>query len=388
MKGGTMIIKRILKFIVSLLALIIFAFALTFLYWLFRPNRADVSETIVTDYWSVVSDGYHNSNTDMIYWNDAFYLIHARAPWHFASESTRLVLLRSKDAREWEEISEFQNPGEDIRDPKFAIIDDRLFLYFLKNKNFPAAEPYYTLYTSSNDGVTWDPYGDVGHDGWLFWRPKTLDDKTWYVGAYWHEHGRSILLKSDDGRAWDFVSEIYEGDFNDETAVEFLPDGRLLATGRLEVAGYYFGDMRGNTLIATAEPPYTEWTKKHSFVTRLDGPYLFTYHDRVYAIGRYEPGLKRYLMETGSILNRKRTAVFLVTEDDLVYLTDLPSAGDTSYPGVVIEGDTLYACYYTSNINRDYPWVLGMVASSDIMMVTIDLKNLERSALEKMRTEE
>ena len=36
----------------------------------------------------------------------------------------------------------------------------------------------------------------------MFWRPKTRDGRTWYVAAYWYEHGESILLRSTDGRAW------------------------------------------------------------------------------------------------------------------------------------------------------------------------------------------
>ncbi len=153
----------------------------------------------------------------------------------------------------------------------------------------------------------------------------------------------------------------------------------MIATGRLEVAkeflGYYFGDSQGNTLIAIAAPPYTEWKKSHSYVARLDGPYLFKYNNRIYAIGRYEPTPK--LQDTGSILNRKRTSIYLLEEDKLVYLSDLPSAGDTSYPGIVIKGDKIYVCYYTSRIDRDFPWALGMIMPSDIMMARIDMNSVE-----------
>ena len=46
--------------------------------------------------------------------------------------------------------------------------------------------------------------GSLGAAGLYFgWRPKSRNGTTWYVAAYWHEHGQSI--------------------------------GRLLATARLEV---------------------------------------------------------------------------------------------------------------------------------------------------------
>jgi hypothetical protein len=366
------------------LAGVILLCGLLVFYWWIRPNRSVVSQDLIYETWIGVSDGRHNSNTDMTFWKGYYYMIYASAPWHFASETTRLVLVRSTDARTWERIHEFQNPGEDIRDPKFAIIGDKLFIYFLKNKNFPEAEPYWTLVTASTDGVSWEPYSDVHQDGWLWWRPKSLDGKTWYVAAYWHEHGKSILLKSTDGYTWEKVSDIYNGDFNDETAIEFLKDGRMICTARLEVAGYYFGDNRGNTLIAVAEPPYTEWTTHHSLVTRLDGPRLFSYHDRIYAIGRYEPGPK--FVGTGSILDRKRTSIFLVEEDRLYWLSDLPSAGDTSYPGVVRQGDDIYVCYYTSRTDRDFPWVLGMVSPSSIMMARVDMRSVESLALKALES--
>ncbi len=377
-------IGKALKWLGLAILTVILAVGLILLIFYLRPNKSDVSKELNPETWPAVADGKHNSNTDMIYWKDSFWLIHASAPWHFGSVKTRLILWKSPDARTWEKVTEFQNPGEDIRDPKFAVIGGKLFIYSLKNKNFPEAEPYFTLVTSSADGITWGPMVSVNQDGWLFWRPKSPDGgKTWYVAAYWHEHGKSILLKSADGFNWKKVSDIHDGDFNDETDIEFLPDGRLLATARLEVAGYYFGDNRGNTLIAVASPPYTKWTESHSTVTRLDGPYLFSYNGRVYAVGRYQPGKKPFLFETGSILSKKRTSLFLVEEDRLVWLSDLPSDGDTSYPGVVIRGDDAYVSYYTSSIKHDFPWIIGMLSKSDIMMAKVDLKKLEALAVEK-----
>jgi hypothetical protein len=345
-----------------------------------RPNHSVISEGLGIEVWPAVADGKHNSNTDLVFFKDAFWLIHASAPWHFASETTRLVLHKSMDARTWEKVAEFANPGEDIRDPKLAVIGGRLILYALKNTSFEA-EPYLTAAATSDDGIIWTEFVDMKPDGWLFWRPETADGgKTWYVPAYWHEHGKSALLTSTDGIGWQVSAIIYSGDVNDETAIVFLPDGRMLATGRLEVSGYYFGDNRGNTLIATAEPPFMTWSYNHSTVTRLDGPALFAYNGRVYAVGRYQPGNKPVLFETGSILAKKRTSLFLVEQNRLVWLSDLPSAGDTSYAGVVVRGDEAYVSYYTSSIKRDYPWIIGMLSKSDIMIAKIDLKKLEALA--------
>jgi len=352
--------------------------------WLLRPNRAQIEPDLGMETWDVVTDGSHNSNTDMIFWNDRFYMVYASSPYHFASGKSRLNLLRSDDALEWERIATFDAAGEDIRDPKLTVIRDRMFLYALKNRQF-TAEPYQTIYTVSDDTINWSPFSEILPTGWLFWRPKRVDD-TWFVPAYWHEHGKSALLRSTDGVNWTMHAVIHEGDRNDETAIEFLSDGRMIATARLEMTNSYFGHPQACTLIAVAEPPFTDWTSStRSFLTRLDGPNLFSYDSQVYAVGRYQPNPRGLLTQQGSILSRKRTSLFLVREDRLIHLSDLPSAGDTSYAGVVTRGNDLYICYYTSAIERDYPWLLGMVFPSSIRMARVHLPSLEKLAMAKTR---
>jgi hypothetical protein len=370
---------RILKRLGILLGAVIAAVGTLLGYWYIRPNRALVAESLAMESWDAVKDGAHNSNTDMIYWRDRFYLIHASSPWHFASEKCRLMVWWSENARDWEKVAELWTPGEDIRDPKFAAIGDRLFVYALKNAIF-TAEPYSTVFSVSEDGQNWAPFQAIDLDGWLFWRPKTVDGHTWYVPAYWHEHGRSVLLKSTDGERWTQVSQIYEGERNDETAIEFLPDGRIICTGRLEVSDNWLGDNRGSTMIGVVSPPFDQWSVTKSRVTRLDGPYLFSHGGSVYAAGRYQPGRRGFFTGLGSIFSRKRTSLFLVKESGLTYLSDLPSAGDTSYTGVVIRGDDLYVSYYTSDIDRDFPWIMGMLAPSDIRVARIALPSLEALA--------
>jgi hypothetical protein len=371
---------KILKWFGIVLAVLVLLLLLMVGYWYLRPNQAGVSDDLYGETWIAVDDGLHNSNTDMIYWNDAFYLIYASSPFHFASKDSRLHILRSEDGHNWEQTAEFDAAGEDIRDPKFAPIGDRLFLYALKNTDF-AAEPYQTVYAVSEDGASWSPFQELEPKGWLFWRPKTADGSTWFAPAYWHEHGQAALLRSTDGETWEIQSEIHKGDRSDEPAVEFLPDGRLLATVRLEMSDSLTGHPDGSTLITTSEPPYEIWTPiAKSQVTRLDGPALFSYNDQLYAVGRYQPHVAGPFGWMGSIFSRKRTALYRVEEDGLVHLSDLPSAGDTSYAGLVRRGDNLYISYYTNDVDKDYPWILGMVSPSEIRMARVNLPSLEALA--------
>jgi hypothetical protein len=371
----------------SLLGTIILLLAILFGYWYLRPNRAQVDQEVVTKTWDIANDKMHNSNTDMIEWQNKFYIAYVSSPFHFASNKSVLHIKRSSDlGHTWTELKTFNANGQDIRDPKFAIIGNRLFLYALKNDTF-LAEPYLTMYSYTEDGTTWQELQKVANvDGWLFWRPKTQDGVIFYASAYWHEHGKSILLKSTDGINWEIVSQIHQGQHNDETEIEFLPDGRMLAPARLEYDSFgdgMFGHPDGSTLITVSEPPYTTWTDLlQSKVTRLDGPNLFTYNGRVYAVGRYQADLGHSgpLTDQGSALAKKRTSLFEVRQDGLAYLTDLPSDGDTSYEGLVIVGDKAYISYYTSPIKHDYAWILGMLSPSQVRMAVVDLKAMQALA--------
>jgi hypothetical protein len=360
------------------LVLVALVLALAGFAWLWlRPNRAEIDPRLRLEHWDAVADGMHNSNTDMILWQGDFLLVHDARPYHFGSPDARLVVRRSKDGRSWEEVARFQVPGKDIRDPKLAVIGGRLHLYALPNSGV-AATPEGTVLATSDDGAHWTSLEPIEPDGWLFWRPKSNDGgATWYVPAYWKGHGRSILLRSTNGRDWEQVSVIQEGNGNDETDIEFLPDGRLLATTRLEVTpDTILGNYDGRTGIHVAAPPYTEWTTHESRVTRLDGPNLFALDGQVFAVARYQPNPNGFLTRMGGIFSRKRTSIYRVEPQRLVRLSDLPSAGDTSYAGVAIRDGHLWVDYYTSRLDRDWPWVFGMPAQTNIHMAKIPLDAL------------
>lgn len=386
------------------------------LVWLaLRPNRARVDPRLGLESWDLVADGEHNSNTDLLAWRGAWWLVHAASPYHMGTPRSRLVVRRCSDPEpgpgsHWEKVAELRAPGADIRDPKLAPIGGRLSLYALTNHGFYAI-PSGTLVATSEDGVGWSAFEPVEPEGWLLWRPKRAPGPApaatsgggplWYASAYWKDHGESILLRSRDGRRWERVSTIHRGEANDETEIEFLPgaDGRpsarLLATARLEVTpDALTGNAEASTLLAFSDPPYAEWSearKLRTQVTRLDGPVLFSHAGRVFAVARAQPGARRGLTKLGSLFARKRTALWWIDpgreapgggrgEPRLVWLSDLPSAGDTSYAGVVLRDRALFTDYYTSRVDRDWPWLLGMLLATDIRMAKLELGALHALA--------
>jgi hypothetical protein len=324
----------------------------------------------------VTDDGKHNAFTDLLFWHGVFWLVYVSSPSHFASRKSCLVLLRSSDAHNWHEVQKFDGGGEDIRDPKLAVIQGWIFLYALLNQKFDP-EPYKTIATHSPDGLNWSRFREVSPRGWLLGRPATSDNQIWYAPAHRLDHGTAVLLQSTDGTDWSIHSQIFAGkeERADETAIHFLNDGRLIAVTRLEAGSSLFGSPQAGTLISVVASPFTAWTQiTKSRVTRLDGPTLFGYENQVYAVGRSQPKVSAPFQGLGSAFSRKRTALFLVQEnaEGLIHLTDLPSCGDTSYAGVAVKDGKVFISYYTNDPRRDVPWLLGMLLPTRIQITEIE----------------
>lgn len=342
-------------------------------YWINKPNTMLVNRQVVLSSQIVVNDGNHNGFPDLVYWDGIFYLAFRSSGSHIEQNSA-IHVLSSDDALHWNSVAVLTTPTEeDIRDPKLVVIENTLFLYALKNKQSNAS-PYTTIYTRSKNGIKWDAWKDVFPSNWVFWRPK-FDGKQWYVAAD-NRANESALFASNDGMTWGKISTIYTGEFSAEIELSFIPDG-LIST--LRVQGNRGPDK---TLIGFSRPPYQNWDFQPSFTTRLDGAASFGYRENLYVIGRYEPENER-LFDRGSFFNKKRTSIFLVGKDHLTHLTDLPGSGDTGYASVVIMENRGYIAYYTSDPEKDYPWIWGQFNPTQIRIAVIDLDQLEKTALEK-----
>jgi hypothetical protein len=82
---------------------------------------------------------------------------------------------------------------------------------------------------------------------------------------------------------------------------------------------------------------------------------------------------------------RKRTAVYDLIGDlttpsspiTLTELTELKSSGDTAYVGVMpLSGDQYLVSWYSSDLSGDLPWLLGILAPSDIWLAWLDFAKL------------
>jgi len=403
--------KLIIKSLVLIIGVIVIVPILGFGGWIvFNNIRAPPENTydsgLELEHWTVVEAGddptqEHKSNTDMIFYNDSFYLIHAQTKWHLQDPNGALVIRKSPNATQgsWTEVARITVPNTDVRDPKFADIGGRLFLYFLPNYNFDPG-PNTTFYTYSDDGFATFPTPEElkvsisGNltGGWNLWRPKTRDNVTWYVLGSGRKGGETslsehdedvsntitVLFQGTDGLTWTEVSEVYTRWGNGEACLEFLSNGEFRATfrvGGMGVPGYALGNPHGSTIIGTSTNNHQNWTFAIDVQTRLDGATLFSIGERIFAVGRNHLGPSG---DMGNHFRVKRTTFYEVKEDRLVFLFDLPSSGDTAYTGVVQKDGKVYTCYYTAPITKEYAWFVGIafLTKTDIRMASVSATGL------------
>ncbi|MBV9915359.1 MAG: hypothetical protein JO153_02565 [Solirubrobacterales bacterium] len=327
----------------------------------------------------------HNENTDLTRWRGAIYLVHRTAGSQVLGPNSSLRVYRSTDAgRRFRLIAIIPAArGRDIRDPCFYTVGRRLFIkaitrlagFALRDRGAGSI----TVQVHSSDGRRWSVPRAIGPLGWGFWR-VIAHAGALYAGAYEDGDVQTRLFTSRDGARWKRGGEIY-GTARDtplEPELVFSPSGRqLLALVRLDGSDFdllgYQGRLR--TRVCWARAPFTRFSCPQTLNgVRLDGAVAFFWHRRLFVIAR------KHLPGSGI---RKRTALYELGGNleggplRARELGELPSAGDTSYAGVVsISTSRFLVTWYSSPLTGDPSWLTGFGGRTDIWQATIDLARL------------
>jgi len=266
--------------------------------------------------------------------------------------SSSIIVLRSEDGDQLQQVNQFSVLSRDTRDPHFLVFQDRLFVYtgtWYCESRYPDSEKRdvndhlgYGVWTT--DGENWNgPEMLEGTYGHYIWRAATFGDKAYLCGRRKHEFaevprsvGRKItesaMLESDDGLIWK-KRALFQEQQGDETAFLFEQDGSVVAVVRRG---------RDNAELCRSKPPYTNW-QRTDLGQYIGGPLLAKWNDR-YMVG----GRKR--TEDGQY----RTALWWLVGDQLHEFAELPSGGDNSYPGFVQLSKTrALVSYYSSHEKND-----------------------------------
>ena len=341
-----------------------------------------------------------NNNLDVIDHDGSRYLALRTSSHHWASRSTVLVVLRSDDGgTTWSTETEVR-PGRDAREPRFLVVGDRLFLYYFEAGTNPFRfQPGRILGMHRDADGAWAQPRVVSPEDYVVWRTRTVDGVPYMVryrgGDDAFSRGDAAidveLVTTDDGYDWrplDGADAVVHTGGCGETDFALDGDGRLWAVMRNEAG------ERGvfGSLLATAPPDdLTNWEVVDD-PRKYDSPLVFAHGGEVWVLarrqvafdGRYDLGARRFgrnvqlaVMQLAYWVTPKRLALWRVDRDArrVDWVVDLPSRGDTAFPGIVWDGpDTVVVYNYSSPPGDDsIPWIAGQVGPTNIYATTITL---------------
>lgn len=287
----------------------------------------------------------HCAFTDMEQFLGTYYITFREAASHiFDKEGKaegRIRILASADGTHWESVALLQKEGMDLRDPKLSVTPDGRLMVMMggsvyENRRLTACVPQVAfstdgLHYSAPQPLHLEASHPLGRD-WV-WR-VTWQGRIGYAISYFPggaDGNRIALYQTRDGISYKEVTPLDVPGSPNEATIRFLPDKTMLAMVRREGGnrlGYW----------GTSRPPYKKWTWT-PMSQRIGGPDFLSYNGTILA------GTRCY----GKYGENKTVLLQGLGDGTFTESLLLPSGGDTSYPGMLLVGDELWFCYYSTH---------------------------------------
>jgi len=275
----------------------------------------------------------HNAFTDLIRYQGKWVCGFREAPSHGGGvKGSRIRIIASEDGKTWQSMAALDDARGDIRDAKFATMPDgRLMLLTAIQMYDTALQKHQSLVWFTDDLTSWHGPQAVGDPDIWTWGISFHDGVGYSIGYRTVEPHFVRLYATEDGKTFNTRVENLEvkNNYPNESAIVFGQGG----------TAYCLLRCSGPAQFGTASPPYTDWTWKVMGVP-VGGPEMIRLADD----GRLLGGGRLYD-------DRQRTSLFWIDPQsaELTEALALPSGGDTSYPGFVLEDDILHVSYYSSH---------------------------------------
>lgn len=273
----------------------------------------------------------HNAFTDLVRFKDQWFCVFREGRDHVSPDGV-LRVISSPDGVAWESAAQITSTDSDLRDAKITITPDhRLMLTGAEALHDQSKHTHQSLAWFSDDGRDWSEPQEIGDPDFWLWRVTWHGDTAYGVG-YGCRDDRSVrLYRSQDGRRFEtLVERLSDVGYPNESSLVFDGNTCYCLLRR---------DTPPNTgLLGVAEPPYKEWQWK-DLGMRIGGPHQIRLPD-----GRLLAAVRLY---DGAV----RTSLVWIDPQNghATECLNLPSGGDTSYPGLVWHDDLLWVSYYSSH---------------------------------------
>ena len=314
----------------------------------FRFKQANnLSTRSVEKIWD---EGPHNAFTDLLLHDGTLYCTFREGDSHVGgSNGTIRILKRGKDET-WHSIASLTEPGTDLRDPKLCLAPGNRIMLTCGASDYKGS----TLQKLSSRVTFVDslPDSDSQQAGSL--QPIMIEqsittDRDWLWRVTWHDGvGYGVvyqpgnkgttarLVSTHDGIHYVHVSDLNLPGNPNETTLRFRED-ELFAIIRRD---------RHSAALGRSNPPYTTWSFTE-LPEKLGGPDMIEWNDSSWLVAArqyHDDGPRTVLGKLGN-------------NGDWTVLKTLPSGGDTSYPGIVVDGNTVHVSYYSSHEGRSSIYV-------------------------------
>lgn len=274
--------------------------------------------------------GKHNAFTDLCYFRQRYYLVFRQASDHHSKDGM-LRVMSSVQGKKWRTVSLIKNPIADLRDGKLNVTaDGKLQLLAAAAFHDKTTQAYQSYLWHSTDGKDWSEPQAVGEANYWLWRLSWLGTQA-YAVAYKCGADRHIRLyqQNNAGQFEVLAPRIYSEGYANEAALLFDHKGTAWCLLRKDPDKGQLG---------YAEAPYHDWNWQE-ISSRIGGPQaIFTESGQMIAVVRlYEP--------------QARTSLVSLDQQtgELKEILALPSGGDCSYAGMVLQQNNLLISYYSSH---------------------------------------
>ncbi|WP_148038868.1 LamG-like jellyroll fold domain-containing protein [Proteiniphilum sp. X52] len=235
-------------------------------------------------------------------------------------------------------------PPTDLRDPKLSITADNRIMLLVDGELYRSGKvssrrPHVSFSDSNGENFSELTRSDVYYPA-----EKTLSEESFWMWSHIYHKGvyfafdylHFTLFKSNDmGKTFTPIKRLdYEGigEKPNETALYIDSDDKMYAFMRRS--------NKANGYLGTSLPPYTDWTYKE-LDYRIEGQNVVPFNNDSFIMGtrsfdedHSNPKMSIYVTDLGGVIKKK---------------IELPSGGDCSYPGLVLDKDFLWISYYSSH---------------------------------------
>jgi len=283
----------------------------------------------------------HNAFVDLCEFNQQLFCCYREAKNHISADGTIRILTLDMEGKVLHS-NRIAIANTDLRDPKVSITPDGDILLIayarntvINNKTIGTRN----LSWVSQTGQSWSAAKEFANRGWWLWRVKWHNNIA-YGFAYNRKQNAIHLYSGNPRRSFHLHQPFalslqkHKKGYPNESDLIF-DNNKAFALVRRDADSY-------TAQLGHSKFPYKKWHWIDlgryiggPVMLRLDQDFALV-AGRIVKQGQLVTGLLKMNLESG----------------DLQELLILPSAGDNSYPGLVLQQGTLYVSYYSSHEDR------------------------------------